>query len=289
MDERNVSLKPNFIIIGAARCATTSLHKYLGQHPDIFLSEPKEINYFSNMRFFGRGQKWYNSHFEKSNHQAVGEGSTSYTSSPNIANVAERIHAALGEELRLIYIVRDPIKRMLSHHTHYISRGDSIPSLDRICEEKKHSIIHQGRYSYQLSKYLEYYEKSQISVITVEQLQKSPHSTMKKIYSFLNVESNFEISNATTLHNNNNRVIKKSERGQRLINWYHRNFEHLPQPYMFRSLINRIAEIGGREYQTPLLSEEQKRDLQRFYYDDLKAFNNDWGIHLTCGGEDILK
>ena len=280
-------MKPNFIIIGAARSATTSLHKYLGEHPDIFLSEPKEINFFSNQRFYNKGQEWYESHFAKAKHKAVGEGSTSYTSAPNIDGVAERIFNSLGPRLKFLYIVRDPVKRLLSHHTHYISRGDNIPELSTVIEEKRHSIVHQGRYNFQLNKYLEFFDKSQFKVISVDQLKQAPQQTMKEIYSFLDVDSSFDISDPTTQHNNNNRVIKKNKRGQKVINWYHKNFEHLPQPYAFRNLINKVAEIGGTHYSTPNISEAHLNELKSFYRDDLLALRKNWEINLTCGGDAV--
>lgn len=54
---------PNLMIIGAMKCGTTRLYSYLNQHPDIFMSEVKEINYFLKERKYDKGVDWYKNHF----------------------------------------------------------------------------------------------------------------------------------------------------------------------------------------------------------------------------------
>ena len=85
-------MRPNFILIGAARSGTTSLHKYLESHPEIFMSEIKEINFFSNERYWKKGINWYEAHFNKAKGKAIGEASTSYTNYPLIKDVPKISH-----------------------------------------------------------------------------------------------------------------------------------------------------------------------------------------------------
>ena len=108
---------PNFIIIGAGKSGTTSLAHQLGQHPDIFLSDPKEPHFFSIN--WHKGIDWYLNIFSRANNcSAVGEASATYTLYPEYKDVPERMASVLGENVRLLYIVRNPVERMLSHCQH---------------------------------------------------------------------------------------------------------------------------------------------------------------------------
>ena len=270
--------KPNFIVIGAARCATTSLHKYLQNHPDIFLSDPKEINYFSKDRFYTKGEKWYLAHFDEAKTKAIGEASTSYTSAPNIENAPLRIKTDLGSDIKFIYIVRDPIERMLSHYTHYIMRGQKIESLDRIIEDKTHSIVVQGKYAYQLSLYLAHFDKENFKVITVEQLKKKPVNTMESLYHFLEIAPNATFDNE--VHNNNTEFKEMTHFGKALMQFYNHHFEHLAPPSIVKRTLEKLARLGGDTFQKPKLTEEQIIELRQFYKDDMIKFKEDWGIDL---------
>lgn len=274
-------MRPNFIIIGAARCATTSLHKYLSDHPDVFLSEPKEINYFSNKRYFERGEEWYLEHFRNANCKAIGEASTSYTSAPNIPNVPERIVELLGNNIKLIYIVRHPIDRLLSHYTHYISRGRDIDALDDLIKSKTHSLIHQGLYTSQIERYLQHFAKENIHVLSVDGLLSKPSQTMSEIFNFLEIDDSVQIENLQEKHNNNDRVIQKTRFGRFLLQNYNSRFEHLPQPYIFKKIVNSIAEVGGKEFAKLILTPEQLADLNDYYGEELKKFEEDWNITLN--------
>ncbi len=73
-------VKPNFLVIGAMKCATTSLCDIFAQHPQMFVCTPKEPEFFCDDKVFARGWPWYESLFTAgTNKLAVGEGSTSYT------------------------------------------------------------------------------------------------------------------------------------------------------------------------------------------------------------------
>lgn len=72
-------MKPNYIVIGSMKSGTSTLCHLLGQHPDIFMSNPKEPEYFCNPELYARGREWYETLFEDATGKsAVGEGSTSY-------------------------------------------------------------------------------------------------------------------------------------------------------------------------------------------------------------------
>src|SRR5881398_2677233 len=103
---------PNLLVIGASKCGTTSLHHYLGLHPEIGMSRVKELHYFveepteSSLR-------WYASQFPDA--PVRGESSPSYTQRHRSPLVAARIARVLPD-VKLVYIVRDPVERLLSSY-----------------------------------------------------------------------------------------------------------------------------------------------------------------------------
>ena len=118
---------PTFLIIGTMKGGTTSLHRYLRQHPDVFMPEQKELNFFLDEyagrpidppeeRNWSRGLTWYERQFAGAeDERAVGEASANYTRYPTYPGVAERI-AKIVPEMKLIYLMRNPIDRVLSHY-----------------------------------------------------------------------------------------------------------------------------------------------------------------------------
>ena len=104
---------PNLIIIGGLKCGTTSIHHYLGLHPEIHMSKPKELNFFVEELNWDLGLDWYRGRFDD-RFAVRGESSPHYTNLPYFEGVPERIHEHIPDA-KLIYMVRDPISRILSH------------------------------------------------------------------------------------------------------------------------------------------------------------------------------
>ena len=113
---------PNLIIIGGLKCGTTSLHHYLNLHPEIAMSRPKELNFFVSELNWPLGRDWYAGHFDRSA-RIRGESSPHYTNRPSFNGVPGRMHELLGSDVRLVYVVRDPIDRILSHYLHNVGGG----------------------------------------------------------------------------------------------------------------------------------------------------------------------
>ena len=104
---------PSFVIIGAMKCATTTLAEQLGAQPGVFISDPKEPNFFSDDAVFRRGMNWYASLFDSAESGAMlGEASTHYTKLPTHPKACERMLAALPDA-KLIYVMRHPVDRIL--------------------------------------------------------------------------------------------------------------------------------------------------------------------------------
>ena len=111
---------PTFITIGAMKCGTHSLHQYLDLHPEIAMSQRKELNFFLTEAKFAQGLEWYSAQIA-GNGTARGESSPNYSKCHMFPGVAERMHATLPD-IKLIYLVRDPVERAVSHYVHFPAR-----------------------------------------------------------------------------------------------------------------------------------------------------------------------
>jgi hypothetical protein len=180
---------PNLIIIGGLKCGTTSIHHYIGLHPEIQMSKPKELNFFVSELNWDLGLNWYASRFDD-RFRVRGESSPHYTNQPRYTGVAERIREHTPD-VRLIYMVRDPIKRILSHWVHSTGAGYETRELEPTLSAADTAYVHRSMYWMQLQPYLNLFDESQIEVITQEELQAERTETMRKAFRFAGVDDDF--------------------------------------------------------------------------------------------------
>jgi len=194
----------NFFGIGAAKSGTTFVANCLGDHPEICLSQPKEVNFF-NKNFpsyltktpnnYQRGLKWYKKHFKHCSAQSIkGEFSVYYMPDQQ---AAERIWSVYPQA-KIIAVLRNPVIRAFSHYKFrtvqpgkikYKSFADAI--------NKTPEFINWGFYYQQLKPYFDKFNKKNIHIIIFEELIKNPRVEIKKLYRFLGVNENFLPSSIT--------------------------------------------------------------------------------------------
>ncbi len=180
---------PNLIIIGGLKCGTTSIHHYLGLHPEIQMSKPKELNFFVTEQNFDLGLDWYSSRFDD-RFPVRGESSPHYTNLPRFKGAAERIREHCPDA-RLIYMVRDPIKRILSHWVHATGAGYETRELEPTLSDPETAYVRRSQYWMQLQPYLEIFPHEQIAVIAQEELQRERDATMRRAFEFAGVDAGF--------------------------------------------------------------------------------------------------
>jgi hypothetical protein len=186
---RRHAAMPNLIIIGGLKCGTTSIHHYLGLHPDINMSKPKELNFFVEELNWDLGLDWYAGRFDD-RFRVRGESSPHYTNLPYFEGVAERIHQHIPDA-RLLYMVRDPISRILSHWRHAVGAGYETRPMEEALARPDQTYVTRSRYWLQLQPYLELFDRSQIEVITQEELQSDREGTMRRAFGFAGVDDRF--------------------------------------------------------------------------------------------------
>ena len=202
---------PNLFIVGAMKSGTTSLHNYLDTHPQIFMSQkPKETQYFLKEIYESKGEDWYLSLFELAgNARIIGESSTDYTKLPRHQGVVQRI-AAFNPEARIIYIMRDPVERSISHYwweVQWSAEGrDMLTAIQKV-----NDIIDVSYYAMQLQPYIDTFGRDHVMTLTLEELSTAPDQVLPQLFEWLGVEPSFVSANF------NRRDNKSPEKAQRVV------------------------------------------------------------------------
>ncbi|MGD8609350.1 MAG: sulfotransferase [Myxococcales bacterium] len=204
---------PHFILIGAPKCGTTSVHAMLAEHPDVFIPE-HEIFFFdvddviTHPDFFvHRGGlsfhdyegdfesyfAWYRSLFSDAKRgQLVGEDTTTYLFSPD----APRRIADLLPDVRLIALLRDPVDRAYSQYWHNVRAGRHTVSFERVLRTNPTALLAHGFYAEQLERYRGFLEAGQLHVCFFEDLAADPPAEIRRIYDFLGLDEPLSIDRA---------------------------------------------------------------------------------------------
>jgi hypothetical protein len=210
--ERIEPVGRHFIIIGAMKAGTTTLFRLLERHPLLcptFAETPessftKEINYFSNLFQPEDTPLHYDWRFpfDASEHAWTLDASPNYAKLKKSRPVAPRM-AALGAELRLAYILRDPVDRIESHIAHMLRDTDTMPSM-RHC-------IRVSRYAWHLDDFQRHIPIENILLLDFEQLSREPEAVVSQVCRFLGIP---EIPVTPRVHNKRT-VPYRMDRGQR--------------------------------------------------------------------------
>jgi len=159
----------------------------LAQHPDIFVCNPKEPEFFNRFEEYNKGIGQYAKLFESGNKAtAVGEGSTSYTKSGAFPLAAERIKQHLPH-VKLIYIMRDPIARIESHWMHSVRSGSQRWSDFPNAIVKDENFIDTSQYWKQYQHLRNYFSPEQILLMLYEDFKSNPTDVLERCFSYLNV------------------------------------------------------------------------------------------------------
>jgi hypothetical protein len=206
---------PNFLVIGANKAGTTSLHRYLGEHPDVFVSAVKEPSYFAVAGAPARAERdldpaerrsralmvqteaEYRALFDAvDGERAIGEASTAYLSS---TRAPERIAAAIPDA-KLIAVLRQPAERAFSAYAMHVSWGveplsfpDAIAAEladDRVGGLWRH-YLPSGFYARHLQRYLAVFPAEQLRVGLSEDLGRDPQAFVGDLFEFLDVDPTF--------------------------------------------------------------------------------------------------
>ena len=184
---------PSFLIIGAMKSGTTTLFHDLRNNPNVFIPEDKELeDLISDKVLSTNGVEQYEKYFANAkSSQCCGEASTAYTKLPDIGGVPKRAYETLGATVKLIYLVRNPVSRMISHYHHIYSAGDIDLSIDEAIQDCP-ELLNYSKYSMQLEPWIHQFGRDNIKVVIFESYVNDRYNTLLSICDFLGVEKNLE-------------------------------------------------------------------------------------------------
>lgn len=180
--------KPDFLIVGVMKGGTTTLFYDLGRHPDLFMPDPKEPEILVRECGTEAILAAYDYHFRAARpDQRCGEASTAYTKRPDHEGVARVAREALGPDVRILYMTRDPVARAVSHYLHdrqhqLVAPGfaEAIRAHPRYCE--------YGRYAWQLAPWREAFGDANVLEIAMERYSADRVAWLDRVCTFLGVD-----------------------------------------------------------------------------------------------------
>jgi len=283
---------PNFLIVGAAKCGTSSLHKYLDQHPDIFMSKVKEPRFISSQvsqfPLNGPGdhkvEAWYVKNYDDyvklfegaEQYPVVGESSadTLYFYKKTIPVIKQY----LGDP-KIIIMLRNPVKRAFSAYQHLVRDLREDLSFEDGLKEEPNRIANNWELIYHYRTASLYYDSvkafidnfSSVKIILTEEQEKRPQQVLRDIFRYLDVDPNVDI----------NTEIRYNMSGKPKSQWLHQFFfegnvaRKIAQPIV-RTLFShetrmRIAQKIQEKNLTRLtINPETKKELQKYFTDDIE-------------------
>jgi hypothetical protein len=276
-------MKPNFLIVGAAKCGTTSMHRYLCQHPDIFMPEWKEPAFFIEDPFKKLNcatPAVYHKIFKgASDKYAVGEASTAYLYDKDAPKL---IRDALGN-IKIIIMLRNPVDMSYSLYNHQVRKeGETIQRFEDALEaeemRRKNPAFKQTCYGWhanyyytrralyydQVKRYFDTFGQDYVFIILFEDLIADPVDTAQKTFRFLGVDETFVP------------MTRAYNRAGEILNipkfWKDRSLLIKTSSFVFsKTIIKKIPHLIrtiGKKPPPPLSSETAQR-LRNIFYGDI--------------------
>ena len=291
---------PNFLIVGTAKAATTTIHEYLKQHPDIFMTEWKEpcffkfkdqeeINYTSTKRIvkFVTKTEQYKSLFKGGEYKKIrGESSTPYLyfykdSINNIKNTVPDY-----QNIKILIVLRNPIERAFSQYMMKVrDLEEQMNFMEAISLEKERMRKHvhfdfyyvdRGMYYEQVKAYLEAFKN--VKVVLYEDFKRETVSNLDEIVSFLGLKS----FNFSTIRNHNISGKPKNKYISRLLigeNFLKKVFQTIIPKSQRKKISSAIME---RNLKRITIDEASKKALQGYFKEDIKKLESLLGRDLSA-------
>lgn len=184
------------IIIGAMKSGTTTLFDVLAAHPQIAPASNKEPGFFAFEEVWAQGFEWFDTlfDFDPARHRYRLEASTDYTKAPFVTGVWERMKSRPDVDVRLLYIMRDPLRRIESHARHTQIARKEIGQ--QISLKTDHSLdaglsllnLATSHYALQLDAYQQAWAEGKLHCLTLEELKKNPQETLSAVWRFLELD-----------------------------------------------------------------------------------------------------
>lgn len=293
--------RPNFLILGVGKSGTTTLHHYLGLHPDVLVSTPKEPIFFEAEYERGMEYYWRTYFAEWSGQRAVGEARPGNLVLPY---VAPRIRESLPDA-RLIVILRDPADRAFAAWWMRYSRGfeslgfeDALEAnLDRIrrglnwegAEGERRwraglepgpgpylrstpTYLESGYYDQHLARFQALFPEEQMRVLLMEDLKRDAEGVIRSLWAFLGVDPEVPLDSVRPRQPHLPPAAVPVYRIARMLRIDHR----VPEPIRFA-----VISLLGRLRPRPRMSEETRRWLRAHFAPEVERLERRIGRDLS--------
>lgn len=270
--------QPDFIIIGAMKCATTTLHEQLAMQPGIFMTEPKEPNFFSNDEVYDQGWEWYQDLFAPAHSSDLcGESSTHYTKLPTYPHTVTRLKQHLPQ-VKLIYIMRDPIQRLVSQYIHEWTKLKVSDDINQAIYDFP-SLVTYSQYSRQLQPYLETFGLEQVLPVFVENLQANPQAELERVCRFISYDRPPQWQPQLAQQHKSGERTRESVWRDRLIDLP--VLKHIRRSVIPKEVRNWVRSWWQMKHK-PTLTPESLAYLRAQLDPDLARLGRWLGLSLTC-------
>lgn len=271
--------RPDFLVIGAMKSATTTLHEQLARQPGLFMSHPKEPNFFSDDAIHARGWEWYASLFAGAPRGALrGESSTHYAKLPTFPHTLARMTDALPR-IKLIYLMRDPIERLISQYRHQVNVGSVRVGIDEAIDRHP-ELVDYGLYARQLAPYIAEYGRDAILPLSFHRLTEHPQAVLDRIGRFLEVRQPLRWDFTLKPRNVTSQRLKPSALRQALVTLP--ILTPIRQAIVPRALAEPVKSLLRANVEVPELAPETTERLREIHDADLAQLGDWLGMSLTC-------
>lgn len=246
---------PTFLIVGAPKAGTTALHAYLAEHPGVAMTSVKEPMVFEPPDWEAR-LGGYAALFE---HDAPvrGESSTAYASFPWVPEIPDRVRA-VAPRMRIVYLVRDPIARLVSHYAQNVWDAKRVRPFAELMDDLEHPLnmpVWCSRYATQLERWTERFED--VLVLDQRDLLRERDATIARVLEFVGADPAFRSPAWETEHNTALEHRRPTALGRRL-------------PGLARG---RLAPLLSRSVPKPIITPAQRRRLVALLRPEAERFH----------------
>jgi len=289
----NDNIKVDFIGIGAAKCATTWVHKCLLEHPQICLPYVKESFFFVTKPFpsageplkefkpvYNKGTAWYLERFDHCPAKSIkGELSALYLTDPGASYLIKQYFP----DVKILVFLRDPVKRAYSHYwfKKKVTFKEKKETFEEAIKNNYEAYIDGGMYYRHLRKYYDIFPKENIGIFWVDDLEKDPVRFIQSVYGFLGVDNSF-IPPSARRRTNAAREIRSQFLNRTIDSLVYTFYKFLKftRLHFLRDVVIGIGlqkgfnyillKVNVKSFDKPLLDPTTEEMLRKLYLEDIR-------------------
>lgn len=263
---------PQFVIIGAAKAATTWLTEVLRRQPDVFMPAP-ELHFFN--RRWAEGLGWYEAQFAAARPgQLLGEKSASYLADPEVPG---RLAAVLPQA-RLIVQLRNPVERAYSDYCMLLRRGEVSGDVARYLDADRTPeprFLEHGLYARHLAAFAKHFPREQLKVLLYDDIRRDPQSVFAEVAAYLGLPNPVPPPIIASRVKD-----KETPLAPMALRRLPAPVKAMVRPLRGRAWFERARGLLARPERYPPLGDDLRRRMSAYYADEIGALEDMLGRRL---------